>query len=133
MPEKQVNLSVLNELINDIGEGGKEMVSNIITTYLNYTPTIFSNIEQAFQQNDIQTIYRSAHTLKSSSANLGALFLSEISKKLEIQLKPLAETSLSDDQIKQIKDDIQGQVTVLREVFDQVCKELKDFQNQITS
>jgi len=78
---------------------GKE----IIALYLRDTPTLLGNLRQALNDNDTALFTRSAHSLKSSSAQLGALSLSEKAKEMEMmgrkrdfaegeQLVALAET-----------------------------------------
>ena len=133
MPTKQVDFNILNELMAEIGEGSEEMISNLITTYLNHTPTLFAAIEKALLVNDLNTIYRSSHTLKSSSANLGAVQLSETAKQLEAYLKPLASSSLNSEEIDKVLLEIKPKITDLYESYAHVKVSLLDFQNKLST
>jgi HPt (histidine-containing phosphotransfer) domain-containing protein len=123
-----VDYSVINELISDIGEGGAEIIIDLIDVYLNHSPTIFAAIDKAFINNDLHTIHRSAHTLKSSSANLGALALSEISRQLEEQLRPEVERTISQEEWVRIKAGIDHKVRLMKESYSLVSLSMRDYQ-----
>jgi CheY-like chemotaxis protein len=55
----------------------------LIQTYLRDTPTRLIAIRDAIGQSDADALRAAAHTMKSSSANLGAMPLSALSKELE--------------------------------------------------
>ncbi len=74
-------LQMLAEMDDD-GENG--FLKEMITIYLNESPPIIENIKKALEAGDQELFTRSAHTLKSSSANLGAMNLSQMSKELEM-------------------------------------------------
>lgn len=50
-------------------------------------PTIMNDIQMGLHKADVPQVYRAAHTLKSSAANVGGLQVSEISKHLEALAK----------------------------------------------
>ncbi len=62
---------------------GGEYVS-LIQLFLEDAPKQIQQLEQAAAENNIHGMIAPAHTLKSSSANLGALALSAIAKRIEI-------------------------------------------------
>jgi CheY-like chemotaxis protein/HPt (histidine-containing phosphotransfer) domain-containing protein len=132
LPGAAFDDSVIDELISDIGDGGAEIIGDLINTYLNHTPTLFAAMRQAFAQNDLNTIYRSAHTLKSSSANLGAMALSELSRQLEEQLKPVVAESLSPLELDRIKLEINQKVQLMQASFDQISIFFKDYQVKLS-
>jgi len=57
--------------------------SEIISSYLTDAPQLLSEIELALSENDYKRVQIKAHTLKSSSASLGAHALSVLCKDLE--------------------------------------------------
>ena len=62
---------------------GKEYVS-LIKLFLEDAPEHIRQLEAAAASNNIEAMVAPAHTLKSSSANLGALALSAVAKRIEI-------------------------------------------------
>ena len=92
-----------------------EFVNELIEAYLDDSPNLINEMKTALQQNDHTTFRRAAHTLKSSSASLGAMSLSEISKELEMIGK-------SED-----LNQVDGKLDQLISIFEQVEHELKAF------
>ena len=58
-------------------------VDKIITLYLEDAPRLIAQLERAVVGNDPIALRVAAHTLKSSSANVGATTLSEAARDLE--------------------------------------------------
>ncbi len=90
--------SVLDELRASVG-GDEEFVRDLVETYLAEGPQHMEQIAAAAGKADAEAIVRPAHTLKSSSAALGAARMSAISKQIEfagregrvVDLAPLAD------------------------------------------
>ena len=61
----------------------EEETGDLIRTYLATTPAILSEIEEAIDAHDVASVVRPAHSLKSSSANVGASRISEVARKVE--------------------------------------------------
>lgn len=55
----------------------------IVRLFMEDAPRLIARIEQAATANDLEAMGEAAHTLKSSSANLGALALSAAAKRIE--------------------------------------------------
>ena len=119
--------AVLDEMLADLGEGSEDLIIGLINTFLTHTPTIFADMEKALVENDIVTLHRAAHTLKSSSASLGVMQLSELSKQMETQLKPLLNTPLNTPELDKINNIIH-QVALLRTIFQQARTSLITYQ-----
>jgi CheY-like chemotaxis protein len=67
-----------------LGTNGKpELLARAIDLYLVESPRLIRNLKQAAQANDAPGIARSAHSLKSSSANVGATALSRYCGEIE--------------------------------------------------
>jgi len=62
----------------------------LIKLFLEDAPKQIQQLEQAAAENNIHGMIAPAHTLKSSSANLGALALSAIAKRIEIGARGMA-------------------------------------------
>ena len=70
--------------IRDLQRPGKEsVVLRIIDAYLASTPPLIDELNRALAGSDDQTAMRSAHTLKSSSAVLGATEFAAICLQIE--------------------------------------------------
>ena len=64
-------------------DGAPDMLAQIIQIYLNDTPKLLGQLNESIAAGDAPGVQRAAHSLKSSSANLGALQLSDFCKTLE--------------------------------------------------
>lgn len=70
--------------IRDLQRPGQEsVVVRIIDAYLSSSPPLVDELNRALDGGDEQTAQRSAHTLKSSSAVLGAAKLAAICNQIE--------------------------------------------------
>jgi signal transduction histidine kinase/CheY-like chemotaxis protein len=81
--EHSVDMRVIELLRARIGTGSQQKLAELITIFLDHTSNFFVQLEQASQQGNRATLHYVAHTLKSSSANLGATQLSAYCKALE--------------------------------------------------
>lgn len=64
-------------------EGKPSLIDKIIGIYLQTTPKLFQELRQALDTSDLQAMRKAAYSLKSSSANLGAIKLSELCREVE--------------------------------------------------
>jgi HPt (histidine-containing phosphotransfer) domain-containing protein len=67
-----------------IEEFGEDFLVELVDVYLEDTPNRVAQLREAFSAGDTATLVREAHTLKSSSANVGALRLSALAKQMEL-------------------------------------------------
>lgn len=64
--------------------GGKEtLLEKIVESFVNDAPIMMSNLEESVRALNLEAAQLHAHSLKGSSANIGAVALAEISKLLE--------------------------------------------------
>ncbi|NET25019.1 response regulator [Okeania sp. SIO1I7] len=77
-----VDLAVLQELKKMAG-GESELLVEVIDCYLEDSPKLLDEMSQAIKQQQAKLLQRSAHSMKSSSASVGASNLSELCKELE--------------------------------------------------
>jgi signal transduction histidine kinase/CheY-like chemotaxis protein len=78
-PMQVLDLGILDELRGMLGSE----VDRLIEVFLDDTPRLISALEAAAVGPDYEMLRNAAHTLKSSSANLGAVALSNAAKKVE--------------------------------------------------
>lgn len=71
------NPNALDQYLEMFGEDGPEFVIDIIETYLEDTPKQFDQLDQSMAAEDYATFRRIAHSLKSSSATVGATILAD--------------------------------------------------------
>ncbi|MCX8077481.1 MAG: response regulator [Geminocystis sp.] len=75
----------INDLKEMIGEEDFPTVfSELMETYLRDSPNLIQQIQEGFAAKDFDAIKLNAHSLKSSSASIGAKELSDVCRKLEI-------------------------------------------------
>jgi HPt (histidine-containing phosphotransfer) domain-containing protein len=81
-------ISIENKIVEKakswIDEYGEEFFVELVDLYLHDTPKRLIELRRALDAGDTPTLTREAHTLKSSSANVGAMKMSEIARELEI-------------------------------------------------
>jgi CheY-like chemotaxis protein len=73
----------LDEMQQLSAESGAELVSQIINLYLQHSPELISQIEQAVSSNNNEGAFKAAHSLKSSSGNIGAKRMQSIAQRIE--------------------------------------------------
>jgi len=79
-PDDVLNLDIIRQLQEDIGDAETRFV---IETFLEATPGLLASLRDGAARADAAAIQRIAHTLKASSAILGALGLSTRCQELE--------------------------------------------------
>ncbi|MEQ1601792.1 MAG: response regulator [Methylophilaceae bacterium] len=88
-PKKEAKDTVINrQFLEQFREldplGGLGLIKNIMQIYLDTAGNTLQQIEQALAAGDADALRRAAHTLKSSSANVGAGALSELLRQIEV-------------------------------------------------
>jgi PAS domain S-box-containing protein len=78
-----IDHSVLDNLRGLQIEGAPDVVASIINIYLANSPFLLNEVKRSAETGDSETLRRASHTLKSSSANVGAMKLSESCRELE--------------------------------------------------
>jgi signal transduction histidine kinase/DNA-binding response OmpR family regulator/HPt (histidine-containing phosphotransfer) domain-containing protein len=67
------------------------LLNRLITTYLGYAPKAIAQLGDALEKKDQNALMSTAHSLKSSSANVGAVHVSSLCRELEARLKGATE------------------------------------------
>ena len=74
----------LNQLLYWQGKHNPELLKKIVGLFLQQLPKSLNEMSKAVQQADIATVSDIAHTLKSSSATVGAVSLTSMCKQIEL-------------------------------------------------
>ena len=114
-----IDLSVLESICEMAGEEASLLVEEMVTSYLDDTEIRLQAIASAIKTANAESIFQAAHSMKSSSANLGAVNLAQLCEELE---------RLGKDKT------IEGTESLLSNAeseFQQVGQELKEFLRSI--
>ena len=82
-PGASVDPTALRRLAATRRGGGSELVARVVDTYLDSSQKLLSAMRDATAAGDPAGFAAAAHTLKSSSAQVGAMGLSSLCKELE--------------------------------------------------
>ncbi len=82
-----INRSVLKTLQDLQIEGQPDILVSIVSAYLNSSERIIAELQEALADNNLSVVCNSAHSLKSASANVGAITFSEICREIEVKSK----------------------------------------------
>lgn len=90
-----VDLEAINNLRSLGDEGDDTFLNEIIGIYLEDTPLRIADLKAAFASGETPLFTRSAHTIKGSSANVGAARVRGIAEQIEHRSKaePIAGLS----------------------------------------
>lgn len=86
MNEEQLKL-IDQEVLDSLKEVIGDKVNHIVGVYLEDVPKNIQSMKVALVQQDFETVGRFAHSLKSSSANVGAMRLSQLAESIEQSIK----------------------------------------------
>lgn len=70
-------------VVNSLHETVGEVFADLVLVYLEETAELLQNLQNALNEDDLDAARRLAHSIKSSSANMGALRLSDMAHGLE--------------------------------------------------
>ncbi|QDE32991.1 ATP-binding protein [Shewanella polaris] len=74
----------LNDIYQISPDDSTDLVKSIVDMYLQHTPELINNIIKGLADNNADQVFKSAHSLKSSSANLGAIKIQALASKIEL-------------------------------------------------
>ncbi len=81
--EDCIDVNKINVIRELDGSGSTKLLKQIVSTFISSTPQYLNQIEQGIRDQDCTMLCNAAHTLKSSSANVGAERLSTFCRQLE--------------------------------------------------
>jgi signal transduction histidine kinase/CheY-like chemotaxis protein/HPt (histidine-containing phosphotransfer) domain-containing protein len=82
-----IDCSALERLRALQREGKPDIVAEVIHQYFEHTPALLKSMQEAASQGDSDGLQTAAHSLKSSSANLGAMKLASLCKDIETKAR----------------------------------------------
>lgn len=82
-----IDWQVLSGLKNLQIDGEPSIIGKVVTAYLEGSETLLSELSEAVTRGDVETLKNTSHSLKSSSANVGAMELSKFCKQLEMNCR----------------------------------------------
>ncbi|MEM9089486.1 MAG: response regulator [Cyanobacteria bacterium P01_F01_bin.53] len=83
---------VINAIRKMAGTAAPDLIKQLVKSYLLEAPAMLTSIYQAMETKDCVAMYKAAHSLRSSSANLGAIHVARVCEVVEE--KGRAETAL---------------------------------------
>jgi len=89
-----IDQDVLDDLEHSVGDD-RAFLRDLVETYLEDSPRLIAALRSGIAAGDVASTNRAAHTLKSTSASLGALGLSAMARELET-LTSVATTEADD-------------------------------------
>lgn len=78
-----IDVRVIKSLRDMAGVNADKILTQIVDNYLEDAPQLLQQIREAVVSADSEALRIAAHTLRSSSANLGAIVFSQLCKELE--------------------------------------------------
>ncbi len=82
-----IDIDKLYEVASDIGGDDTEFLTELIDSYLDNTRSLLQELHTSYAQQNFDLLLRTAHTLKSSSAVIGADDLASLCRELETNLR----------------------------------------------
>ncbi len=79
-----IDRTVLDRIRAIEAQGSTGLFTTVITYYINESPGTIASLRKAVEANDAGTMQELAHSLKSASANVGALTVAELCKEMEM-------------------------------------------------
>ena len=100
--------------------GSASIVTEIVQVYLSDSAELMGEVEEGARAADWRRVHLGAHTLKSSSANLGAMLLAGTLDRIE-KISQAVQARPQEEEIQALKTDI----AQARRLYDQACAELR--------
>lgn len=91
---------------------GEDFINEIIDAFLDDAPAMFTNMQLALDNQDVESFRRNAHSLKSNANTFGATELGTLAKELEQMSR---ENNLN----------IGNRLELLKDAYQKVAEELK--------
>ena len=68
-------------------DGAPDLVNMVVEQYLTDSSSLVETLREAVQSGNADELRNAAHSLKSSSANVGAMILAELCKMIEVKAR----------------------------------------------
>ena len=94
---------------------GADFIGELIDTYCEETPQLVAEIQRALAEGDADTLRRTAHSIKSSSASFGAIAFSALAREVEMLGKE-AKLAEAGPKVERLAADYAAVAQALREL-----------------
>ncbi|MEM5786894.1 MAG: response regulator [Syntrophobacteraceae bacterium] len=111
-----IDPSVLDNLGSAFGSNSPNILSMVANLYFSNSPTLLEELRVAMNKTDIRGIGEAAHTLRSTSANLGANVLADLCRRVEERSRQ-GITGNMEELIQQIETEYLKVRAALREIL----------------
>ncbi|MCY7331436.1 MAG: Hpt domain-containing protein [Pseudanabaena sp. CAN_BIN31] len=108
---KTLDLDVFQDLRRSIGDD--RVFSDLVTIYFNSAEILIESIQVAFVNKDASKFFIAAHSLKSTSASIGAIKLSKICRYFE-KIGKTGEITISAEILKLLDDEYREVITPIQ-------------------
>ena len=122
-----IQRQALDDLLLALGEGGEADLADFIASYISNAAMLVDTISAALAGRNGPELQRLSHTLKSSSASLGAMRLSDVCREVEGALRLAAQSGAAPDwpALETQVAAIQGEYDLAREALADMSARLR--------
>ncbi len=108
-PQQESNTEILDyNALKQMKEAIGSVFEQLIPAYIEQSDKMIQNLEELLKTNDIETLTRYAHSMKSSSKNVGAEIISKSASILEKMCHENTDTKQLQIQIKEVIQDYEA-------------------------
>jgi HPt (histidine-containing phosphotransfer) domain-containing protein len=83
MPESDLLDPRMLDAIRQLDDGATGLLSQVVRIYIQSAPALLAKLRRGMDDGDHELVRQAAHSLKASSANLGAARLAALCKRVE--------------------------------------------------
>lgn len=120
---KPLEIKVLKNLM--VLTGDNLLFLKLIQSYLSSSPVLITDMKKAVRSMEFSVLERASHTLKSGSAEFGALKLSDLCKKIE-----LISRSCQDEGISVLIEEVEKEYHIVSFALKELTVEIKRVKNE---
>ncbi|OQX65026.1 MAG: hypothetical protein B5M51_01950 [Anaerolinea sp. 4484_236] len=111
-----IDPSALESYREIMGDEADEFIADILETYLSDSINLLATLDEALSSGSVDKFVRAAHTLKSTSATVGAQQVSSLAANLEKRGQSENLSDLASDTV-QIRKEYEQAAAQLKELF----------------
>ncbi|MCX5883953.1 MAG: ATP-binding protein [Deltaproteobacteria bacterium] len=115
LPSDKVNCldaKVLQD-IQKLSNGSTDLLKKVLASFLKNTPIRIAEIDRGIRENNAENVFQASHSLKTSSAMVGAMTLSTLNKELELNAYHGTILSNAPEHLASIESEYQRVATAL--------------------
>lgn len=112
----------IEEYVRQMGPNGADVLASLIEIYEDTSPDLLGLLESSLDEMNLRDLQRAAHTLKSTSASLGAARLANLCRAVEAQARSLLQSGADAD--AGFVGEIQTEIGHIKGEFERVCSAL---------